>query len=351
MSNIVFTDNMYNNNLFFYTVLKTMVKMKLTDGQLIRFQALIKEKREIFKEDIKSFKEMILKSELVGKDTEKYSELITLIEGVNACNYEMWCDMTDCAIDLMVFKDLIKAEAKAYSNSKYKDIEDTIADKLCLKYDTLTLPLPYGQRVVGSLLVYALTDEERENEFIMPSSNKAVKSIKDKICNLKEKYEISCNSMFILIVDECMNQSIKSTAGSSYEERVFHMITTKNITDIKSHQHDSKMPTVEYDYTFKYKNKLFGISAKRTLRERYKQNHEDVEKLDVDYLILMTLGIDLNEEKANNVLSKKGNYILVSREIYLENKFLKDNDKVYGSNINIEKTLNKIMGIAQEDEA
>lgn len=89
MSNIVFTDNMYNNNLFFYTVLKTMVKMKLTDGQSIRFQALIKEKREIFKEDIKSFKEMILKSELVGKDTEKYSELITLIEGVNAYNYEM----------------------------------------------------------------------------------------------------------------------------------------------------------------------------------------------------------------------------------------------------------------------
>lgn len=45
MSNIVFTDNMYNNNLFFYTVLKTMVKMKLTDGQSIRFQALIKEKK------------------------------------------------------------------------------------------------------------------------------------------------------------------------------------------------------------------------------------------------------------------------------------------------------------------
>lgn len=349
MSSISFTDNTYNNNLFFYTTLKMMVKMKLSDDKLIRFQTLIKDKRNIFVDNVKGFKELILSSGLVKKGSKNHDELINLVETINKDNYEMWCDMVDCSIELVIFKDLIKEEAKAYSNSKHQNIEKTIADKLSLKYDTLTLPLPYGQRVVGSLLVYALTDEERDEEFFMPESNKPIKSIKDKINNLKDKYEVSCNSMFILIVNECINQSIKSTAGGSYEERVYHMITTKNISEIKPHQHDSKVSSVEYDYTFKYKNKTFGISAKRTLRERYKQNHDDVENLDVDYLILITLGIDLNEDKVDNILEKNGNYIIVANEIYSENEYMKKNKKVYSSSIHIEKVLDRIMGL-KEDE-
>lgn len=49
-----------------------------------------------------------------------------------------------------------------------------------------------------------------------------------------------------------------------------------------------------------------GVSAKRTLRERYKQNFENNNLLgDVDYMALITLGIDLNNDKMDNILAKK----------------------------------------------
>lgn len=49
-----------------------------------------------------------------------------------------------------------------------------------------------------------------------------------------------------------------------------------------------------------------GVSAKRTLRERYKQNFENNNLLgDVDYMVLITLGIDLNKDKMDNILAKK----------------------------------------------
>ena len=49
-----------------------------------------------------------------------------------------------------------------------------------------------------------------------------------------------------------------------------------------------------------------GVSAKRTLRQRYKQNFENNNLLgDVDYMVLITLGIDLNKDKMDNILAKK----------------------------------------------
>lgn len=58
---------------------------------------------------------------------------------------------------------------------------------------------------------------------------------------------------------------------------------------------------LEYDFTFYIDDRKYGVSAKRTLKERYKQNFEDVDFLTVDAMFLITLGIDLNEDKLNNI--------------------------------------------------
>lgn len=183
-----------------------------------------------------------------------------------------------------------------------------ITDKLSLEYDMSCLCMPYGQKVVSSLLVYSLTNLDRKTEFILSSSNVRVKEINSKLRCLVDNYNINCNNMLLLIVDESISQSIKSNAGSDYEDRVYSMLNG-NVDNLDDHIHDSKISAMEYDYTFEINNKKVGVSAKRTLRERYKQNHEDIDVLDVDYVILFTLGTDLNEDKVNSILEKK-DYIL-----------------------------------------
>ena len=127
------------------------------------------------------------------------------------------------------------------------------------------------------------------------------------------------------------SQSIKSNAGSDYEGRVFAVLNG-NVSKLNDHLHDSKISAMEYDYTFEINNKKVGVSAKRTLRERYKQNHEDTSVLDVDYVFLITLGTDLNRDKLNSILEKKGLYVIVASEIYESRDYLKNNERVFSSN-------------------
>ena len=55
-----------------------------------------------------------------------------------------------------------------------------------------------------------------------------------------------------------------------------------------------------------------GVSAKRTLRERYKQNFEDIDQLDVDYMMLSHYHTDHGGSNAANAGSIKfGNEELV----------------------------------------
>lgn len=129
-------------------------------------------------------------------------------------------------------------------------------------------------------------------------------------------YGVNTSSIFSIIVAESVSQSIRSTAGSSYEARVESVLSNVD-SDIKGHSHDSNIRSVEYNFTFKINDKTVGVSAKRTLRERYKQNFEDNNLLgDVDYMALITLGIDLNKDKMDNILAKKGIFIIVSGDVY-----------------------------------
>ena len=59
-------------------------------------------------------------------------------------------------------------------------------------------------------------------------------------------------------------------------------------------------------------------------------------------MITITLGVDLNEEKAKTIASH-GTYIFVADEIYETRKFLQNIDKVYSiKNLNL-LTLKKLI--------
>ncbi|MFI3307957.1 MAG: hypothetical protein R3Y21_05250 [Mycoplasmatota bacterium] len=319
----------YTNNLEFYTVLKQLLKCQLSERQLIDFQGQLLHSTSDGNGDM--LRTILLESGvIVNTGTKKYDDFLELINLLTIDNFCAWLDMVDTAIELMLVKDLILQESKMYVNNQYKKIVNDVEDKLSVTYDTANLTLPYGQRVISSMLVYVITSDFRDNEYILEASNKSVNAFNNKIINLIDKYNINCNNMFDLVMGESTNQSIKSTAGQSYETRVKQMLIPI-VDDLKGQTHDSKISSVEYDNIITLNNSTIGVSAKRTLRERYKQNFEDVELLDVDKMFLITLGVDLNEEKLNNILQKNGLYVIVADEIYQSKIYLKSNNRVISS--------------------
>lgn len=133
-----------------------------------------------------------------------------------------------------------------------------------------------------------------------------------------------------------------SDAGQSYESRVEEKLLPI-VDKLNGHSHDSKISSVEYDFTFELNDVKCGISAKRTLRERYKQNFEDVDFLTVDAMFLITLGIDLNEDKLNNILQKNGQYVIVADEVYEAKEYLKNNPRVLSSKNITKESIKNIL--------
>ena len=281
----------------------------------------------------------LLSNDIVKESTRAYDDLMILLNLSNDGKYNMWKELLLVSIELLLTKDLILEESKSYARVKYKEKIEKIKDKLSLEYDMSNLEYPYGQRVISSLLVFALTNIDRETEFILETSKNAIKVLNNNLKNIVQKYSININNMFMIIIDESINQSIKSDAGQSYENRVHSLLL--NISDkVENHSHDDMISSVEYDFIFYIDGKKYGVSAKRTLRERYKQNFEDVDSLTVDAMFLITLGIDLNEDKLNNILQKNGQFVIVADEIYETKDYLKNNPRVLSSK-NITKTVIK----------
>ena len=332
------TEKEYRNNLLFYTILKDLLKCRLGEKRLMTLEETIEQNDNLPCNKMKQ----LLSNGIVGENTKAYDDLMILLNLANNSNYNMWKDLLLVSIELLLTKDLILEESKSYARIKYKEKIDKIKDKLGLEYDMSNLEYPYGQRVISSLLVYVLTNIDRKTEFVLETSKNTIKVLNDKLKTIVEKYKINVNNMFMMIIDESINQSIKSDAGQSYENRVYSLLL--NISDkVENHSHDDMISSVEYDFTFYIDNKKYGVSAKRTLRERYKQNFEDVDFLTVDAMFLITLGIDLNEDKLNNILQKNGQFVIVADEVYEAKEYLKNNPRVLSSKNITKESIKNIL--------
>ena len=319
----------YENNLLFYTILKMFLQCKLSNNQFLMLKQSIIENKSLDNTSLIS----LLSSRVVKDCVKTYDNYVSMLNLCTPENYNMWIDLMLLSIELLMIKSLLLEESKLYVSKKHEEDILAIKDKLSLQYDILNLEKPYGQRVVAALLVYMITYKERENELLLDSSEKTIKQINELIESVEKKYNICTNNMFMVIVDESVNQSIKSTAGNSYEDRVedaVYKIST-NPKEIKKHVLDKNIPSVEYDFVFPFEEKIIGVSAKRTLRERYKQNSEDTDRLSVDAIFVVNLGIDLNFDKLGNVLQKHGYFVVVSQEIYDRYDYLKKNKRVIPS--------------------
>ena len=146
----------------------------------------------------------------------------------------------------------------------------------------------------------------------------------------------------MLMFSESVNQSIISDSGSNYEDRILSVlrrIGLKQEEIKKIHDNDDK--STEFDFFFELDGVVYGIGAKRTLRERYKQFIKTAQMSKIEVMIEITLGTDLTEEKVKSI--RNHNVVLfVADEVYQNSSYLKIIDGVYSSKYLTIKTLKSL---------
>jgi hypothetical protein len=166
-----------------------------------------------------------------------------------------------------------------------------------------------------ALLFFENIENENLN-FMTENSFEFLQNLSIKFKNLKN-IGLESNQIFMLMFSESINQSIISDSGSNYEDRI-EVVLSKIGIDFKKRIHDKFDQSTEYDFYFKIDKISYGIGAKRTLRERYKQFIKTSKKSDVDVMIQITIGLDLTEEKSSQIFAKKlGEKMKIYHPIFL----------------------------------
>lgn len=136
----------------------------------------------------------------------------------------------------------------------------------------------------------------------------------------------------MLILNESINQSIISDSGSDYEERIKNKLISIGIQEENiEKKHDEEDSSTEFDFFFIFEERSYGIGAKRTLRERYKQFIKTSQMSKLDVMIEITLDVDLSEEKVK-AIRKHGIYLFVADETYQQFQYLQQTNGVYSCN-------------------
>ena len=338
-------DTAYENNLVFYSMLKFLVQSKCDDNKILRLKRALVANKDAIISDRSNLVPLILESgSVAARDTGAYNGLLTFFSYKGTDSNEMWFDFAIMCTEVFSIKSLLIAESKHYAN--VRAAERIVNDRLSLAYDFAGLHAPYGTRVAGTMIIYGFDPYHRNSSFILDSTEREIDEIIQQIAELEKKYDVNISSMYSILIGESLNQSITSDAGTSYEDRASSAINTiVGVSNIRGHSHDSAYPAVEYDFTFEFEGKTFGTSVKRTVRERYKQNLQHNDNLaDVDYMILITLGTDMNEAKMNNITSYRGYYIVVADEVYNSKPYRMRNTQIIPSSRFTAETLHRIIG-------
>ena len=248
-------------------------------------------------------------------------------------------DLFEFSLRLYQIKNLLLEEAKISESLDLNTLSGL--DPLSLEYDKVSVLSPYKTRVKGallSLLFFENLDNEKVN-FMSKDSFDVISDLSKKAIKLR-KEGLESNQVFMLMFSESINQSIISDSGENYESRILSVLNKIGIKSIKK-THDKNDKSTEYDFFFKIGNKEYGIGAKRTLRERYKQFIKTALTSKIDVSIEITIGIDLSEQKAETIIAH-GTYLFVSDEVYQSKDFLRKMKKVYSVKDLTMKTLKSL---------
>lgn len=317
-------------NLKFYFFLKHINKLNPSNNQL----NLILENINLLKSNIKF---------LLEKFEEIFANSKVKIEHIKEISFKIDnqddIELFDFSVRIYQIKNLLLAEAKIFETIDLNILSNL--HPLSMEYEKISLLKPYKKRVSGALLSLLFFEKIDNSEFNFMSKDSLnyISDLSKKAKKFK-KNGLEPNQIFMLMFSESVNQSIISDSGTNYEERIKSVLTNMGIKNIRK-THDKNDKSTEYDFFFDIDGKTYGIGAKRTLRERYKQFIKTALTSKIDVSIEITIGLDLNLQKAKTIVAH-GTYIFVSDEIFQTRDFLKNIDKVYSvKDLNL-KTLKKL---------
>lgn len=323
-------------NLKFYYFLKNLVKIKLTSNQV---ESILKIYYLNSTKNYEQILQKIIENFILNLNNNSKKEI--LLQFFNEIENKLDLKLIIFSLKLYLIKDLLLQEAKIKNLLDITKLENL--NPLLLEYDKITTYSPYSTRVNGALLSLIFFDklEKEELNFLSNDSVSFLKVLSKLSIELSKK-GIEPNQIFMLMFSESVNQSIISDSGSNYEERILSVLLELGISeDSITKQHDKNDSSTEFDFFFELENRTYGIGAKRTLRERYKQFIKTAIMTKIDIMIEITLGLDLNEEKAKTI-RKHNVYIFVSDEIYNSKSFLKELEGIYPVSQLTLETLKKL---------
>ena len=311
------SDEKFDINLQFYYFLKHLVKSKLNNNQVGDLIEVIGLNRSTKLENSLAEIEKYFSS-INGDDKKEILELL-----VASIKSKTDLELLVFSLKLYSIRDLLLQEAKIKEVITANELEKL--DPLSLEYDNISVKRPYATRVNGALLslLFFSNLEQGKTNFMSEEAEDFVKELASLAISLK-KQGLEPNQIFMLMFTESMNQSIISDSGSNYESRILSVLTKMGIPQDKIKKlHDKNDSSTEFDFFFDLGGRTYGIGAKRTLRERYKQFIKTAQMSKIDVMIEITLGLDLNEAKAKSILNH-GIHLFVSDEVYKSRKFLQN---------------------------
>lgn len=322
-------ENELKYNLVFYKILKFLIQSKLKDEQINQICDYL----NVTKFDIKLFNGLINSFEELEELKNIYTEIL---------DYSFLLQSLRLSLYLIFLKNIFLDISKKYGVNERAKL-DSINDKLSIKYDMQCLNLPYSRRVLDAINTDLFFNNVLEKNQYFNGCDDLINLINQQTKNIINEYKVRVGNLFLIILSESTNQSIRSLAGADYEKRCLDVI--KNHLEVLENNptHDKEKNIVEYDIIAKTSSgKRIGFNIKRTLRERYKQNMENIEFLGVDAIVIITLGTDLREQIIQNILGYKNTFIVVASECY---EIYKHYDKVISSNNidNINSILEKYL--------
>ncbi len=337
---LIIDKNKFNINLKFYFILKYLLKANLSDKDIKNIISIYS-----------LYKGLLLKKALLAKldnlcgvSKGGLKKKAFLGDILDLFEIDLDSELFIFGLKLIFIKPLLLQEAKT------RDLLDTsllpTLNPLSLAYDKITLFSPYSTRVSGALLSLIFFDKLENNDTVFISSDTTdfLKQLSKEAIKLKE-VGVEPNQIFMLMFSESINQSIISDSGSNYEDRILSVLTAIGIDENTiSKTHDKNDSSTEFDFFFEIEGRTYGIGAKRTLRERYKQFIKTAQMTTIDVMIEITLGIDLTEEKVK-AIRKHNVFLFVADEIYQSFDYLQTIKGVYSSKDLTLEILKKLSNI------
>lgn len=328
-------DEKFELNLKFYFLLKNLVKIKFSPNQITAILNYIFPATQTI-EPLKNNLDTIINSK-TKTGIQQRQDFERILEGIQN---DIECKLLSFSIRLFSIKDLLLELAKLRqfnNNTKLQKL-----DPLSLEYDKLTIYKPYPTRVEGALLSLLLFDSIENGITIFEDKfGGEYMNVLTQLAKELKQSGIESNQIFMLMFNESINQSIISDSGSNYEERIHTKLINIGIDkDTISKKHDENDSSTEFDFFFSWNQRTYGIGAKRTLRERYKQFIKTSHMSDLNVMIEITLGLDLTEEKVK-AIRNHGVYLIVADEIYQQFEYLREIEGVYSARqLNLELLRN-----------